>query len=233
MQAMVATVFGPLGIVSATLARDFFFEAQVEHETTFLNPISVDDLPHQFVFWERYVLLYGYMNQYSFESKIQIAFSALMSRWDYMPKIQEFMPYLKKMIIDEKIQIIGIMSAYEECEGLNIPYVYQILGESICRINTDSDGKVIFNCAYLETEPCVGKLFQPTRIQNGNIWENTRGVRPRCDLYSIKKSLDLCRFMLRTGYYAENVNMASCDTPLSADVAIVTPESIEMKVLNI
>ena len=144
------------------------------------------------------------------------------------------MPYLKKLLVDNNIQIIGVVAAYDKDKGLsNIPFVYQILGENIRRINLDTEGHLNYNCVYLEKSPYIGKLLQQTQIKNGDIWEDNQAVKLRCDLFSIHKSIDLCRFMLRTNYYVENINSALYDNPLKADVTIITKEKIETKLMDI
>ena len=69
--------------------------------------------------------------------------------------------------------------------------------------------------------------------KNGDEWEENQAVRLRCDLFSIEKSIDLCRFMLRTSHYVENINSTLYDSPLKADVSIITKDKIETKIIEI
>ena len=194
----------------------------------------MDGLPHNYLFWGKYSLTYNILNSYSAEFSILSKFDELAGKWDAIPPIAEFMPYLKKLLVDNNIQIIGVVAAYDKHKGLsNIPFVYQILGENIRRINLDTEGHLNYNCVYLEKSPYIGKLLQQTQIKNGDIWEDNQAVKLRCDLFSIHKSIDLCRFMLRTNYYVENINSALYDNPLKADVTIITKEKIETKLMDI
>ena len=231
---MIATVFTPNGIVVATASYDKFYEYLESDDGTILSPITMDGLPHNYLFWGKYSLTYNILNSYSAEFSILSKFDELTGKWDTIPPIVEFMPYLKKLLVDNNIQIIGVVAAYDKDKGLpNIPFVYQILGENIRRINLDTEGHLNYNCVYLEKYPYIGKLLQQTQIKNGDIWEDNQAVKLRCDLFSIHKSIDLCRFMLRTNYYVENINSALYDNPLKADVTIITKEKIETKLMDI
>lgn len=231
---MIATVFTPNGIVVATASYDKFYEYLESDDGTILSPITMDGLPHNYLFWGKYSLTYNILNSYSAEFSILSKFDELAGKWDAIPPIAEFMPYLKKLLVDNNIQIIGVVAAYDKDKGLpNIPFVYQILGENIRRINLDTEGHLNYNCVYLEKSPYIGKLLQQTQIKNGDIWEDNQAVKLRCDLFSIHKSIDLCRFMLRTNYYVENINSALYDNPLKADVTIITKEKIETKLMDI
>lgn len=231
---MIATVFTPNGIVVATASYDKFYEYLESDDGTILSPITMDGLPHNYLFWGKYSLTYNILNSYSAEFSILSKFDELAVKWDAIPPIAEFMPYLKKLLVDNNIQIIGVVAAYDKDKGLsNIPFVYQILGENIRRINLDTEGHLNYNCVYLEKSPYIGKLLQQTQIKNGDIWEDNQAVKLRCDLFSIHKSIDLCRFMLRTNYYVENINSALYDNPLKADVTIITKEKIETKLMDI
>ena len=227
---MIVTVFIPKAIITATASFDTFFESQESEDGTRLAPIYMEGLPHTYTFWNRYSIMFNSINKYSYEADLIDRFGSLTNRWDEIPTIVDFVPYLKKMLIDYHVQIIGVLSGFDES---GTPYVYQILGESVRRINLDNDGKINYNCVYLERTPHIGKLLQQTRVKNGDTWEESPEVRLRCDLYSKKKAIDICRFMLRTNYYVDNINSASLDTPLKVDLTIVTPLGVEAQHINI
>lgn len=231
---MITTVFTPNGIVVATASYDKFYEYIDSDEGTMLSPITMEGLPHNYVFWGKYSLTFNSLNSYSAESGIFSKLDALQRKWDMIPPIIEFMPYLKKLLVDNHFQLIGVMAAYDNDKELSdIPFVYQILGENIRRINLDNEGHLNYNCVYLEKTPHIGKLLQQTQIKNGDEWEENQAVRLRCDLFSIEKSIDLCRFMLRTSHYVENINSTLYDSPLKADVSIITKDKIETKIIEI
>ena len=126
---MIATVFTPNGIVVATASYDKFYEYLESDDGTILSPITMDGLPHNYLFWGKYSLTYNILNSYSAEFSILSKFDELAGKWDAIPPIAEFMPYLKKLLVDNNIQIIGVVAAYDKDKGLsNIPFVYQILG---------------------------------------------------------------------------------------------------------
>ena len=227
---MIVTVFIPKAIISATASFDTFLESQESEDGAYLSPIYMEGLPHTYTFWNRYSIMYNSINQYAYEADLVDCLDSLANRWNEIPSITDFVPYLKKMLIDKHIQAIGVLSGFDES---GTPYVYQILGESVRRVNLDNDGKINYNCVYLERTPHIGKLLQQTRVKNGDTWEESPEVRLRCDLYSKKKALDICRFMLRTSYYVDNINSALLDTPIKADLTIVTPMGVETQQINI
>lgn len=230
---MIATVYTPNGIVVATLSFDSFYEQIESEEGMLLSPIKVEGLPHTYTFWGKFSLTFNCLNNYSFETTIPSKFDELLKKWDSIPKITEFMPYLKKLIVDYHIQMIGVLAAYDfDKDNTVVPYVYQILGENIRRVNVDDEGNIIYNCVCLEKSPHIGKLLQQIRMRNGDLWEEYPAIRLRCDLYSLQKSIDLCRFMLRTNHYAENINSASYECPLKADISIVTKDKIETSLID-
>lgn len=231
---MIVSVFTPVGIVVATSTSDCFYEFMETEDGNVLTPIKMNGLPHTHIFWGRYSFTFNCLNQYSYESDLLPKLRELTKKWDTIPPITDFMPYLKKLFVDSHIQVIGIMAAYDkDGNGALTPFVYQILGENIRRINLDNEGNINYNCVYLEKKPHIGKLLQQTKLRNGELWEDNPAINLRCDLYSIQKSIDLCRFMLRTSDYVENVNSASYDDPLKADVSIITCDNIETKTMNI
>ena len=231
---MIITVFSPYGIVAATTNFDSFYEQIESEEGTMLLPIKMEGLPHTYTFWNKFSITFNVLNSYSLEDNLLDRFEDLLNKWESIPLITDFMPYLKKLLVDSKIQIIGIVAAYDMDKDKSIvPFVYQILGTNIRRINIDSNGHINYNCVFLERTPIVGKLLRQTQIKNGDVWDNYPAVNLRCDLYSIQKSIDLCRFMLRTNYYVENINSALYDKPLSADLSIITKEKVETKSINI
>ena len=231
---MIVTVFTPNGIVTATSSTDIFYENIGEGDMLVQKSIRVEGLPHTYLFWDKYVLTYNSLNLNSYENRLIEELNNLSNKWETVPPIQDFMPYVKKMIVDTHIQFIGILTGYDYNEkGVLSPYVYQILGENIRRINLDNEGNVNYNCVYLEKEPYVGKLFQGTKLRNGDSWEETNGVRLRCDLYSISKAIDLCSFMIKTNYYMENLNTSNYATPLPVEITITTCNRIDSKTINI
>ena len=231
---MVATVYTPNGIVVATASYDSFHEHLDTEDGIQISPINIEGLTHTYLFYNKYSLTFNGLNSYTIEFEILDKFEELSKRWDKTPRIVEFMPYLKKLLVDNRFQIIGIVAGYDQdVNERTTPFVYQILGENIRRINLDDEGHLNYNCVYLEREPVVGKLLQQTKIKNGDIWEHSSDVKLRCDLYSLKKSLDICRFMIRTNHYVENINSIPYDYPLKADITIITKDKIETKLMEI
>ncbi len=233
---MIVSVYGPCGIVTASTCNDRFYETQVKNGQSTILPIDIPGLPHTYVFWNKYVLIYNYMNSYSIDATTFVSqLKYLEDNCKEVPSISEFMPYIKKIIVDNKFQILGIVTGYNINNNNNIPlpHVYMILGESIRRINQDSAGNVIFNCIYLEKTPIIGKLMQRIKILNGSNWDDCDEILPRFDFFSIEKSIDLCAFFLKTHDYIEDINSKMFKNTLEVDLVIHCTNKIELKKIHI
>ena len=232
---MIATVFTPNGIVVATTSLDTFNDYTQTDNGTLCSPINVEGLPHTYCFWDRYLLMFNGLNPYSPQLDILNQFDELCGQWDGAPSITDFIAAIGKLIKNNHIQIIGIIAAYAHGNdgGEVEPFVYQILGNSINRVNQDGKGNPIYSCVCLEKKPHISKLMRQSKIMNGDQWEEYEGVRLRCDLFSVSKAIDLCRFLLWTNHYIENVNSASYDSPLKADLSIITREQINISLMEI
>ena len=231
---MIISVFGPEGIVTSTLSRDIFYDkVEIDGNET-LVPIDSQGLKHSYVFCGRFALTYKRLNQYTYDNVIIDSFRQLEKTWDEVPHITEFMPYFKKMVVDNHLEIIGVMSAYDTVEdGRKLPFVYQILGEDIRRVNADKNGNTFCHFLLLESETIAGKLIRQTKVRNGDEWEDTIEPRLRCDLYSNEKSIDLCRFLLRTEWYMTNINSACLNASVKADVTIVDESGINQLLVDL
>lgn len=225
---MIVSIFGPNGIVTATSAVDMYFDVKEENDYSTLSPIKITGLPHIFTFWNKYVLVYKLMSPYSYDSSFIVNLHELEKKWNTPPPINEFMPYLKKTIIDFNYQIQGIVSGYNfEGNGI-VPYVYQILGNSVRRVNVDDSANPIFNCIYLEKTPVIWKLLQKTKILNGDNWEEFPEIRIRYDLLSIEKAIDLCCFFLKTNHLANNINLELFSNSLELNLVVMQPFNLEI-----
>lgn len=231
---MIISVFGPEGIVTSTLARDIFYDkVEIDGNET-LVPIEAQGLRHSHVFFGQFALTFNSLNQYTYDNKVIGCFRQLEEIWDKVPHITEFMPYFKKMVVDNHLEIIGVMAAYDNVEGgRRTPYVYQILGEDIRRVNADKDGNTFCHFLLLESETIAGKLIRQTKVRNGDEWEDTIEPRIRCDLYSNEKSIDFCRFLLRSEWYMTNINSARLDDVVKADVTIVDESGINKMLVDL
>lgn len=226
---MIVSVFSPFGIVTVTASHDSFSEMRKEEDEAMIHRINIKGLPHVYTFWEKYVLVYNCINQNICDVRMPYCLSSLVKKWDSAPAPQEFMPYLKKLIVDNHIQIIGVVSAYYgEDQIFKTPYVYQILGDDIRRVNIDNSGNLNYNCIYLEKNPIVGKLLRQSKLLNGDTWEEQDECRFRFDLFSVSRAIDFSVFAVKTNYFINNIDTSEYCDPLCMDVAVVTPEGIDI-----
>ena len=111
---MVATVYTPNGIVVATASYDSFHEHLDTEDGIQISPINIEGLTHTYLFYNKYSLTFNGLNSYTIEFEILDKFEELSKRWDKTPPIVEFMPYLKKLLVDNRFQIIGIVAGYDQ-----------------------------------------------------------------------------------------------------------------------
>lgn len=227
---MIVAVYCPFGIVSATFREDFFIDIQGDEERPIYTPVRVTGLPHVITLWNCYAFVYSQLSSTNFDNRLSDLIQNVMKRWNEPPVIAELMPYIKKMLMDNEIQVIGIVSGYYSSGDISEPFVYQILGYDIHRINMSEEGSLQYNYMCLEKKTVVRKLLAACKLENGEIWEEYGQTRIRCDLFSIEKAIDFCKFMLNTNRYVNNLNVVMYDEPLPFEMTIVTPQ--ELKILK-
>lgn len=222
---MVTSVFTPSGIAIATLSKDIFFQRVANGDDVSIEKLQIQGRNHVIVFWDKYVLVFNQLDEFSVDANLEAKLKSVMERWENsVPPIDELMSYVKKAIMDNELKIIGIMAGYcKTPDGNDVPFVYQILGDEIRRININHDGDLAYNCVYLEKDTVIGRLFREVKVQNGSQWEDIAPTKIRCDLFSLAKAKELCEFILRTYDYIENINSSMADIP-TIDMALITPE---------
>lgn len=207
---MTATVFTPDGIVISTFKSDSFYQVSKLGEEDYIEKINVVGHSHVITFWDKYALVFHQADEFSYNAGIIPMIEEVMRRWpDEAPAIYELMPYIKKQIVDNGIQIIGIMGGYSRTAKGNLePHVYQILGNDLRRININNSGDITYNCIFLEKETVFGRLLRGVQVKNGDDWENLPPVQLRCDLYSVDKAEEVTRFILSTSNSILNINQS-------------------------
>lgn len=228
---MIATIFTPTGIVISTVGSDTFYQTGSGTEADLVERLDIAGLPHVVTFWDRYALVFHQTDCYRVDAGIPALLREVMNRWagsEAVPTLPEFMPYIKKQLVDRSIQILGIMGGY--CagpDGATEQYVYQILGEDIRRINTDAAGVPAFNYAFLEINTGFGRMLREVKVKNGDEWEELPPARIRCDLFSVDKALEVTSFMLRTSVTFKNIN-TSAQSPSKIESVVITPDSLKI-----
>lgn len=225
---MIAAVYCPCGIVLSTFKEDFFMDVHGTDEQPTYNPVRIMGLPHIVTFWNRYALIYKLLDSYNYDFRLDILTEKLKQRWSETPSIGSLMPYVKKMLMDNNIQLIGVMAGYESTENGQEQYVYQILGHDIYRVNRNEAGEVQFDYLCLEEKTAVKKLLMECKLANGDTWEEYEKVSVRCDLFSIEKCIDFSKFMLATNRYANHLNSVMYDEHLLYDMVIITPNGVKI-----
>ena len=226
---MISTVFTPDGITISTIDSDSYYQSSKRDGSGEIEKISVTGHTHIVTFWDRYAMVFHQAGEFSYQAGLKYILSEVMQRWqDSVPAIYDLMPYIKKQIVDNNLELIGIMGGYSRTQDDRFdPYVYQILGHDIHRINTDCDGKIAFNCVFLEKETSFGRLLRDVQVKNGENWESLPPVNIRCDLFSVRKAVDLSKFILRTTEYLNNIN--SSDVPQhDIETVIITPDALTL-----
>lgn len=224
---MIAAVYCPCGIVISTFKEDFFLDIHGTEKQPTHNTVRIVGLPHTITFWNRYSLIYKLLDSYNYDFRLEILTEQLKNRWSETPSIATLMPYVKKMLMDNHVQLIGVMAGYESTENGYEPYVYQILGQEIYRVNRNEAGQVQYDYLCLEERTTVKKLLMECKLANGNTWEEYEKTSVRCDLFSIEKAIDFSKFMLATNRYVNHLNSVMYDEPLLYDMVIITPYGVK------
>lgn len=205
---MIVTVYTPDGIVISTLDNDSYYHCVKRSGEDYIEKLNIAGHPHTIQFWNRYALVFHQVDEYQYNDKLKPLLEEVMNNWpDAVPPIYEFMPYIKKQILDNELDLIGVMGGYSRSQnGTFDPYVYQILGSDIRRININHTGDITYNCVFLEKETVFGRILRGVKIQNGDNWEELPPLNIRCDLFSINKALKLSRFILNTSQQLAEIN---------------------------
>lgn len=226
---MIATVFTPDGIaISAPGFETFYQRISPDEDDTRIERIDIEGHQRTFTFWDRYVMVIHRLDQYIYDDSIAEVIEHIGDRWpDTVPPISEVMPYVKKAIVDNNLNIIGVMAGYsrDDASGRLMPYVYQINGDDIRRINIDGNGKINYNFAIVEQSTSLGRIMRDVKVKNGETWETLPPLYLRCDLFSVDKAVELTRFLVSTAIYLDQVNSTN-DRTDKVDTVIITPHRI-------
>ena len=228
---MTATVFTPDGIIISTCAFDTFYQASKRGEEEYIEKVNIVGHPHVINFWNKYALVFHQADEFSYNVGLKSMIEEVMRKWsdDDIPAIYDLMPYIKKQIVENGIQIIGIMGGYSRTnEGSLDPHVYQILGNDIRRININNSGEITYNCVFLEKETVVGRLLRDVQVKNGDNWESLPPVQLRCDLFSITKAKELTSFILKTSHVINTINQSTSEI-IDLETVVLTPTQMNIE----
>lgn len=222
---MITAAYTPDGIVLATLSIDTYYEMTQIGNMDSLSPIHVKGHQHYKVFWNKYAIVFRNMSSYSYDTILLNKFCAYeIEHQESIPDVASFVNDIQSIINDTKSDIVSILAGYNGIE----PYVYYIQGKDLRRINVTDKNEIIYNCQYVERNEVIGRVFRDIKLRNGDKWEERDGLRTRCDLYSTEKAIDLCKFMLHTNFYANNINITTYDMQLPYEVVVIQNNKVEI-----
>lgn len=221
---MITAAYTPDGIVLATLSIDTYFEMTQIGNIDTLSPIRVKGHQHYKVFWDKYAILFKYMSSYSYDTLLFNKFCTYeIEHQVSIPDIVSFVNDIQSIIDDTKSDVVSILAGYNGME----PFVYYIQGKDLRRINVTDKNEIIYNCQYVERNEVIGRIFRDIKLRNGDKWEERDGLRTRCDLYSTEKAIDLCKFMLHTNFYANNINIMTFEFQLPYEIVVIKNNKVE------
>lgn len=222
---MITAAYTPDGIVLATLSIDTYYEMTQIGNMDSLSPIHVKGHQHYKVFWNKYAIVFRHMSSYSYDTILLNKFCTYeIEHQESIPDVVSFVNDIQSIINETKSDIVSILAGYNDTE----PYVYYIQGKDLRRINVTDKNEIIYNCQYVERNEVIGRVFRDIKLRNGDKWEERDGLRTRCDLYSTKKAIDLCKFMLHTNFYANNINITTYDMQLPYEVVVIQNNKVEI-----
>ena len=221
---MITAAYTPDGIVLATLSIDTYFEMTQIGNIDTLSPIRIKGHQHYKVFWDKYAILFKYMSSYSYDTLLFNKFCTYeIEHQVSIPDIVSFVNDIQSIIDDTKSDVVSILAGYNGME----PFVYYIQGKDLRRINVTDKNEIIYNCQYVERNEVIGRIFRDIKLRNGDKWEERDGLRTRCDLYSTEKAIDLCKFMLHTNFYANNINIMTFEFQLPYEIVVIKNNKVE------
>lgn len=221
---MITAAYTPDGIVLATLSIDTYFEMTQIGNIDTLSPIRVKGHQHYKVFWDKYAILFKHMNSYSYDTILFNKFCTYeIEHQVSIPDVVSFVNDIQSIIDDTKSDVVSILAGYNGME----PFVYYIQGKDLRRINVTDKNEIIYNCQYVERNEVIGRIFRDIKLRNGDKWEERDGLRTRCDLYSTEKAIDLCKFMLHTNFYANNINIMTFEFQLPYEIVVIKNNKVE------
>lgn len=222
---MVAATFTPDGIALTTSAYDTYRIGEGADAT---RQVSILGHRHVVTFWDRYAVVFRQADDCVYRDDAADTLKSVEKRWKEAPRIGDFMPWLKKAIADSGLQIIGAAAGYDmDGSGKPEPYVYEIMGSDIRRINATDRGEIFYNTVFLETGDTVSRLLGEMLVRNGDQLETRPAPRIRCDLFSLRHALQVNRFLVDTAVQFDNIN--SSVTPESVlDAVTVTPTGLNI-----
>lgn len=221
---MITAAYTPDGIVLATLSIDTYFEMTQIGNIDTLSPIRVKGHQHYKVFWDKYAILFKHMSSYSYDTLLFNKFCTYeIEHQVSIPDIVSFVNDIQSIIDDTKSDVVSILAGYNGME----PFVYYIQGKDLRRINVTDKNEIIYNCQYVERNEVIGRIFRDIKLRNGDKWEERDGLRTRCDLYSTEKAIDLCKFMLHTNFYANNINIMTFEFQLPYEIVVIKNNKVE------
>ena len=222
---MITAAYTPDGIVLATLSIDTYYEMTQIGNMDSLSPIHVKGHQHYKVFWNKYAIVFRHMSSYSYDTILLNKFCTYeIEHKESIPDVVSFVNDIQSIINDTNSDIVSILAGYNDTE----PYVYYIQGKDLRRINVTDKNEIIYNCQYVERNEVIGRVFRDIKLRNGDKWEERDGLRTRCDLYSTEKAIDLCKFMLHTNFYTNNINIATYNMTLPYEIVVIQNNKIEI-----
>lgn len=214
---MIATIYTKDGIVISTLSRDTFYEMQSLQDSHNFYSITSNGHPHGILLWNKYAFVCRSLNSFVYDNALIFWLNKYCSNKAEPISLETVRKDIINYIKEQKLDIIGVLAGYSAGQ----PYVYGFQGEYCQRLNVSDNGNIVYNCSFLEHEEVVGKLFRELKIKNGDSWESRKGVRTRCDLFSISKAIDLSHFMLSVNYHINNINTSMFELPLEYETMVI------------
>lgn len=213
----------------ATPASDLYLTPIAPGDESPKCALFVPGHSHEVSLWDRYALIFHSVDENAYHPFIADTLRQVADRWpDEIPSIDQVMPYIKKQIIDHSLQIIGIMAGYAaDADGSPQPYVYQILGSDIRRINIDDEGNIIFGHVILEKDPLLGRFTQEVRMRNGDDWEYHPAMFLHTDVYSLTMADRVATRLLNAAMTIRHAEDAAVPPELLCR-AFITPYSLNI-----
>ena len=230
---MLAIAFVPSGIVAGALRSEVYTPVDnIDDNMTTYARFRMPGVCHIRVFYDEIAVVWQQMDHSGPDPVPEEVFQAVECQWDHAPHIADFMDAMLEEIIARDCNMVGFAMAYDTdfADDSTVPFVYEIAGRSIQRVNADEEGRPQYHFITSDPSRLASRLFDTVMTDTGQDWAEAPAPRLHCAAFSLEKARDICRFALRTQYYMEELNSALTSDPVAIETVEVTPEGIFLPV---
>ncbi len=231
---MIALCLTPQGITAVTPAMRYY-ETSSRNDSDFSDRLTaMPGMSNTRVLWGKIVVIYTPMLKVQYDSEPERILSRLESMWDTAPHISVFMSHFKKAVKDDACNVIAMVAGYDmpvnsDDNATPESYVYMVLGLEMFRFCIYDDGTPEYRLVLAGDDDYAERIFGQIRLLNGDVWEDKPMAPLRCDLFSLAKGMDVCRFAVLSSMYMIDFNGSMLDDRYDMECVTLTRSSVDVR----